>query len=236
MSLLEIKRLKSGYGKALILQNISIRVEEKGYTAIIGPNGAGKTTLLRSIYGMCDLYNGEIHFKGENIMGQKPEKLASHGINYVPQEENIFRTLTVHENLRMGAVREKSKSKIEDRMERVFTRFPRLQERRTQRAGTLSGGERQMLAVGCALMTDPDLLLLDEPTAGLQPTLVQALFEGITALNQEGISILLVEQNAKMALESAHTGYILEGGMIKAQDEASNLLNSEEVTKHYLAL
>jgi len=236
MSILEIRDLRSGYGKALIMQDLSVEVEEGGFTAIIGPNGAGKTTLLRSIYGICDLYSGKITYRGEEIMGLKPDKLPDKGINYVPQDNSIFPSLTVFENLRMANVKEKSRDKINERLEKVFNRFSVLKDRQGQLGGTLSGGERQMLAVGCALMTDPDLLLLDEPTAGLQPTLVQGLFDEITRLNEEGKSILLVEQNAKMALEHAHKGYILEGGKIKLYDDADKLLNSEEVIKHYLAV
>lgn len=236
MNILEVKDLRSGYGKALIMHDLSVEVEEGGLTAIIGPNGAGKTTLLRSVYGICDFYGGMINFKGEDISRLKPDKISDRGINYVPQDNSIFPTLTVFENLRMGAVKEKARDKINERLEKVFNRFTVLKERQSQSAGTLSGGERQMLAVGCALMTDPDLLLLDEPTAGLQPTLVQGLFDEITKLNQEGTSILLVEQNAKMALENSKKGYILEGGTIKAYDDADKLLNSEEVKKHYLAV
>lgn len=236
MNILEVKDLKSGYGKALIMHDLSVEVEEGGLTAIIGPNGAGKTTLLRSIYGICDFYSGIINYKGQDISRLRPDKISDRGINYVPQDNSIFSTLTVFENLRMGAVKETSKDMINDRLEKIFVRFPVLKERQGQSAGTLSGGERQMLAVGCALMTDPDLLLLDEPTAGLQPTLVQGLFDEIKKLNEEGRSILLVEQNAKMALENAKDGYILEGGRIKAHDDADKLLNSEEVMKHYLAV
>lgn len=236
MSLLEIRELKSGYGKALILDGLSVDVEEGGFTAVIGPNGAGKTTFLKSVYGICDFYSGTIKYKSEDITRLEPDKISDKGINYVPQDNSIFPTLTVFENLRMGVVKEKSKEKINERLEMVYDRFPVLKDRRGQLGGTLSGGERQMLAVGCALMTDPDLLLLDEPTAGLQPTLVQGLFDEITRLNKEGKSILLVEQNAKMALECAHKGYIIEGGRIKLYDDADKLLNFEEVIKHYLAV
>ncbi len=236
MNILEVKDLRSGYGKALIMQDLSVEVEEGGLTAIIGPNGAGKTTLLRSVYGLCDFYGGTIKFKGENISKLKPDRISDKGINYVPQDDSIFPTLTVFENLRMGAVKEKSRDRINERLDKIFNRFAVLKERQGQSAGTLSGGERQMLAVGCALMTDPELLLLDEPTAGLQPTLVQGLFDEITKLNEEGTSILLVEQNAKAALDAAKDGYILEGGRIKAHDDADKLLNSEEVMKHYLAV
>ena len=237
MNLLEIKGLKSGYGKALILHDISIEVEEGGFTAIIGPNGAGKTTLLRSIYGIADLYEGTVHFRGEDITKQSPVNISLKGVNYVPQDNSIFGSLTVLENLQMGAtvITRRGRS-IEERLEAIYQRFPRLKDRRNQLGGTLSGGERQMLAISCALMTDPDLILLDEPSAGLQPTLVQGLFEEIKRIHDEGRTILIVEQNAKMALEYARKGYVLEGGGIKIQDDAKRLLETEEVIKHYLAV
>ena len=237
MNLLEIKDLKSGYGKALILHDVSIEVEEGGFTAIIGPNGAGKTTLLRSIYGIADLYEGTVRFRGEDITKQSPANISLKGVNYVPQDNSIFSSLTVLENLRMGATVIAGKGRsIEERLEGIYQRFPRLKDRRNQLGGTLSGGERQMLAISCALMTDPDLILLDEPSAGLQPTLVQGLFEEIKRIYDEGKTILIVEQNAKMALEYARKGYVLEGGRIKLQDEAKKLLETEEVIKHYLAV
>jgi branched-chain amino acid transport system ATP-binding protein len=237
MNLLETKGLKSGYGKALILHDISIEVEEGGFTAIIGPNGAGKTTLLRSIYGIADLYEGTVHFRGEDITKQSPVNISLKGVNYVPQDNSIFGSLTVLENLRMGATVITGRGRsIEERLEAIYQRFPRLKDRRNQLGGTLSGGERQMLAISCALMTDPDLVLLDEPSAGLQPTLVQGLFEEIKRIHDEGKTILIVEQNAKMALEYARKGYVLEGGKIKLQDEAKKLLATEEVINHYLAV
>jgi branched-chain amino acid transport system ATP-binding protein len=237
MNLLEIEGLKSGYGKALILQDVSIEVEEGGFTAIIGPNGAGKTTLLRSIYGIADLYDGAVRFRGEDITKESPANISLKGVNYVPQDNSIFSSLTVFENLQMGAtvIVRKGRS-IDERLEAVYERFPRLKDRRNQLGGTLSGGERQMLAISCALMTDPDLILLDEPSAGLQPTLVQGLFEEIKRIHDEGRTILIVEQNAKMALEYARKGYVLEGGRIKLQDAAKKLLETEEVIKHYLAV
>lgn len=236
MNILGIRELNSGYGKALILQDLSIDVKEGGFTAVIGPNGAGKTTLLRTIFGLCDIYKGTISFRGKDITHLKSEGLSEVGINYVPQENNIFPSLTVFENLLMGSIREKSRERVNVRLERVYKRFPVLEKRWQQYAGTLSGGERQMLAIGCALMADPDLILLDEPTAGLAPTLVKALFEEIAKLNEDSISVLLVEQNAKMALQYAHEAYILEGGRIKQHDDAANLLKSEEVIKHYLSV
>jgi ABC-type branched-subunit amino acid transport system ATPase component len=237
MNLLEIKGLKSGYGKALILHDVSIEVEAGGFTAIIGPNGAGKTTLLRSIYGIADLYGGAVHFRGEDITKQSPVSISMKGVNYVPQENSIFSSLNVLENLRMGATVIAGKGRsIDERLEGIYTRFPRLKDRRNQLGGTLSGGERQMLAISCALMTDPDLILLDEPSAGLQPTLVQGLFEEIKRIHDEGRTILIVEQNAKMALEYARKGYVLEGGRIKLQDDANKLLATEEVINHYLAV
>jgi branched-chain amino acid transport system ATP-binding protein len=237
MNLLEIKWLRSGYGKALILHDISIEVEEGGVTAIIGPNGAGKTTLLRSIYGIADLYGGAVSFRGEDITKLSPASISMKGVNYVPPDNSIFSSLTVLENLRMGATVMAGKGRsIDERLEGIYQRFPRLKDRRNQLGGTLSGGERQMLAISCALMTDPDLILLDEPSAGLQPTLVRGLFEEIKRIHDEGKTILIVEQNAKMALEIARRGYVLEGGRIKLQDEAKKLLETEEVVKHYLAV
>jgi branched-chain amino acid transport system ATP-binding protein len=237
MNLLEIKGLKSGYGRALVLHDVTIEVEEGGLTAIIGPNGAGKTTLLRSIYGIADLYEGTVTFRGEDISKLSPAYISLKGVNYVPQDNNVFSSLTVLENLRMGAtVMTGTGRSIEERLEGVYSRFPRLKDRRNQMGGTLSGGERQMLAISCALMTDPDLILLDEPSAGLQPTLVQGLFEEIKRIHDEGKTILIVEQNAKMALEIARKGYVLEGGRIKLQDEAKKLLATEEVIDHYLAV
>lgn len=237
MNLLEIKGLKSGYGKALILHDVSIEVEEGGFTAIIGPNGAGKTTLLRSIYGIADLYGGTVSFRGEDITKLSPASISMKGVNYVPQDNSIFSSLTVLENLRIGATVIAGKGRsIEERLDGIYIRFPRLKDRRNQLGGTLSGGERQMLAISCALMTDPDLILLDEPSAGLQPTLVQGLFEEIKRIYDEGKTILIVEQNAKMALEYARKGYVLEGGRIKLQDEAKKLLATDEVINHYLAV
>jgi ABC-type branched-subunit amino acid transport system ATPase component len=237
MNLLEIKGLNSGYGRALILHDVSIDVEEGGFTAIIGPNGAGKTTLLRSVYGIADLYEGTVHFRDEDITKQSPANISLKGVNYVPQDNSIFSSLTVLENLQMGATVIKGRGRsIEERLEAIYQRFPRLKDRRNQLGGTLSGGERQMLAISCALMTDPDLILLDEPSAGLQPTLVQGLFEEIKRIHDEGKTILIVEQNAKMALEYARKGYVLEGGRIKIQDDAKKLLETEEVVKHYLAV
>jgi branched-chain amino acid transport system ATP-binding protein len=237
MNLLEIKGLKSGYGRALILHDVSIKVEEGGFTAIIGPNGAGKTTLLRSVYGIADLYGGRVSFRGEDITQLSPANISLKGVNYVPQDNSIFSSLTVLENLRLGATVMVGRGRsIEERLEEVYHRFPRLKDRRNQLGGTLSGGERQMLAISCALMTDPDLVLLDEPSAGLQPTLVQGLFEEIKRIHDEGKTILIVEQNAKMALEYARKGYVLEGGRIKLQDEAKKLLATEEVINHYLAV
>lgn len=237
MNLLEIKGLKSGYGRALILQDVSIEVEDGGFTAIIGPNGAGKTTLLRSIYGIADLYGGTVTFRGKDITKLSPANISLKGVNYVPQDNSIFSSLTVLENLRMGAtVIAATGRSIEERLEGVYSRFPRLKDRRNQLGGTLSGGERQMLAISCALMTDPDLILLDEPSAGLQPTLVQGLFEEIKRIHDGGKTILIVEQNAKMALEYARKGYVLEGGRIKLQDDAKKLLATDEVIDHYLAV
>lgn len=236
MNILEIQDMGSGYGKARILNGISLNVEEGGLTTVIGPNGAGKTTLLRSIYGLCKVYSGRVHFKGNDIAKWSPAKVSTGGLNYVPQDNSIFPSLTVQENLLMGLVNVRERKTIHERLTRVFNRFPRLEERRNQRGGTLSGGERQMLAIGCALVTDPDLILLDEPSGGLMPKLVQGLFEEIQQIHEEGHSVLLVEQNAKQALEIADYAYILEGGRIKLEGAAKELMEEKEVSKYYLGV
>lgn len=236
MNILEIEDLNAGYGKAGILQEINMVVEKGGLTVIIGPNGAGKTTLLRSIYGLCDVYGGQVRFKDTDLIRLTSSGMATRGINYVPQDNNIFSSLTVQENLLMGLVNVRKRKTIHERLTGVFNRFPRLEERRKQQAGTLSGGERQMLAISCALVTDPELILLDEPSGGLMPTLVKGLFEEIQQIHKAGHTVLLVEQNAKLALEIADYGYILEGGQIRLQGEPEELAKEERVAKAYLGV
>ncbi len=234
MRLLEIESVHSGYGKMTVLENINLGVEKGEFVVVIGPNGAGKSTLLKTIFGFVDLHRGRIAYEGKEITGLKPEEISQRGVAYVPQDSNIFPSLTVLENLEMSAILHEESSR--SRLNHVFSKFPKLQERRAQSAGTLSGGERQMLAMGCGLMIEPRLIMLDEITSGLAPLLVATLFEAVRGIHREGTSILMVEQNAKKALEVGQRGYILEGGKIKLEGAASELLKNEEVIKHFLGV
>lgn len=234
MSLLEIASVHSGYGKMTVLEGVNLKVEKGEFVVVIGPNGAGKSTLLKTIFGFADLHRGKITYEGREISGLKPEEISPRGVAYVPQDNNIFPSLTVLENLEMSAILYERDSRT--RLDGVFSKFPRLQERRYQSAGTLSGGERQMLAMGCGLMIEPRLMLLDEITGGLAPILVAALFEAVRGVHQEGTSLLMVEQNAQKALNVGQRGYILEGGKVKLEGEAAVLLKNEEVIKHFLGV
>jgi ABC-type branched-subunit amino acid transport system ATPase component len=234
MSLLEIASVHSGYGKMTVLEGVNLKVEKGEFVVVIGPNGAGKSTLLKTIFGFADLHRGKITYEGREIGGLKPEEISPRGVAYVPQDNNIFPSLTVLENLEMSAILYERDSRT--RLDGVFSKFPRLQERRYQSAGTLSGGERQMLAMGCGLMIEPRLMLLDEITGGLAPILVAALFEAVRGVHQEGTSLLMVEQNAQKALNVGQRGYILEGGKVKLEGEAAVLLKNEEVIKHFLGV
>jgi len=234
MSLLAIESVHSGYGKMTVLEGVNLKVERGEFVVVIGPNGAGKSTLLKTIFGFADLHRGKITYEAREISGLKPEEVSQRGVAYVPQDNNIFPSLTVLENLEMSAILYADPSRA--RLERVFSRFPRLQERRYQSAGTLSGGERQMLAIGCGLMIEPRLMLLDEITGGLAPLLVAALFEAVHGVHQEGTSLLMVEQNAQKALNVGQRGYILEGGKVKLEGQAGDLLKNEEVIKHFLGV
>ena len=234
MSLLAIESVHSGYGKMTVLEGVNLKVERGEFVVVIGPNGAGKSTLLKTIFGFADLHRGTITYEAREISGLKPEEVSQRGVAYVPQDNNIFPSLTVLENLEMSAILYADPPRA--RLERVFSRFPRLQERRYQSAGTLSGGERQMLAIGCGLMIEPRLMLLDEITGGLAPLLVAALFEAVHGVHQEGTSLLMVEQNAQKALNVGQRGYILEGGKVKLEGQADELLKNEEVIKHFLGV
>ncbi len=234
MAHLKIDSLDSGYGKMTVLENIQMSVEKGEFVVVIGPNGAGKSTLLKTIFGFVELHRGKITYDGKNITGLKPEEISQRGIAYVPQDSNIFPSLTVMENLEMSAILYDKDTRT--RLQQVFAKFPRLQERKSQSAGTLSGGERQMLAMGCGLMIEPQLMLLDEITGGLAPLLVANLFEAVQGVHREGTSLLMVEQSAKKALEVSQKGYILEGGKIKLEGKAGELLKNEEVIKHFLGV
>lgn len=237
MALLELKNVSTFYGNIHALKNISISVEEGEIVTLIGANGAGKTTTLMSICGITPVRSGEILLKGQNITNISPNKIVQMGVSQVPEGRRIFPQLTVSENLDMGAYLRSDKEGIKRDMEEVFSIFPRLAERRNQLGGTLSGGEQQMLAISRALMANPHLLLLDEPSLGLAPLIVQSIFEIIQKINKERkTTILLVEQNANMALKIASKGYVLQNGVIKMADTAAHLLENEEVRKAYLGL
>lgn len=209
-----------------------MKVHPGELVAIIGPNGAGKSTLAKAVFGLLTPNAGKITFKGESIAGLKSDQIVKRGMCYVPQISNVFPSLTVEENLEMGAfVRDVNLQPLKDE---IFTKFPRLAERRKQRAGTLSGGERQMLAMGKALMLQPSLLLLDEPSAALSPILVNSVFEQIREINRGGTAIVLVEQNAKKALEMADRGYVLEAGRDRFEGRGIDLLNNPKVAELYL--
>jgi len=231
MSKLRIENVVSGYGSMDVLHRLSLEVEEGKIVTLLGPNGAGKTTVLRTIFGVVSPKEGKVFYDGQDITGLPPEKVTRLGMSYVPQEENIFAALTVQENLEMGAfIRDDD---FRPRMEMVFEFFPDLTNRRKSRAGDLSGGMRQMLAIGRALMLNPQMLLLDEPSTGLAPFLVEQIFERIQTLNKQGVTVFLVEQNAQ-ALSCADRAYILEGGEKRAEGTAQELMNDEEIGKHYL--
>jgi ABC-type branched-subunit amino acid transport system ATPase component len=232
MSLLDVEHISSGYGEMGILHDVSIRVEPGEAVTLIGPNGAGKSTLLRTIFGLLTPTQGQIRFDATDITGMRPPLLVRRGLSYVPQVDNVFPSLTVQENLEMGAfVRLDG---FAQRLEEMYTFFPSLRLKRKQRVGSLSGGERQMVAMGRALMLDPRLLLLDEPSAGLAPRLVGMVFEKLAEINQTGVALLLVEQNAREALRLSHRGYVMASGQVRLEGESSQLLHNEEVGRLYL--
>lgn len=231
--LLEVEDVWAGYIKDLdILQGVNFRIFPGELVAVIGPNGAGKSTLAKTIFGLLNPHRGKIAFKGENIANLKSNQIVQRGMCYVPQISNVFPSLSVEENLDMGAyIRKTAIAPIKDR---IYAIFPALANRRRQRAGTLSGGERQMLAMGKALMLEPSLLLLDEPSAALSPVLVNSVFEQIQQINQGGTAIVLVEQNARRALAMAHRGYVLDTGRDRFSGPGSELLNDPKVGELYL--
>jgi len=232
--LLEVKNLSVFYGGIQALKGISFGIRKGEIVTLIGANGAGKSTTLRTISGLLKPKEGEIVLEGTTLKNVAPHEVVKRGISQAPEGRKIFANMSVRENLELGAYLRKDKANISRDMERVFTLFPRLKERIKQNAGTLSGGEQQMLAIGRALMASPRLLLMDEPSLGLAPLLVKAIFEVIKEINKEGVTILLVEQNANLALRIAHRGYVLETGKILFSDSAQNLLANEEVKKAYL--
>ena len=235
MPLLELHGVISGYGQILALKGIDVVVEPGTIVALIGNNGAGKTTALRTISGLIRPRGGSIVFSGARIDGLAPHVIVRRGIGHVPEGRGIFARLSVEENIAMGAYTRRDKD-VGDDLERVFDLFPRLRERRGQAGGTLSGGEQQMLAIARALMARPKLLLLDEPSMGLSPLLVETIFATIRDINKQGTTILLVEQNAPMALAVAHQGYVLESGVIALRAPAADLLSDPAVQKAYLGV
>ena len=232
--MLKIDNIHVYYGAIHALKGVSLEVHKGEIVTLIGANGAGKSTTLRTVSGLLAPKSGGISFIGENIAGMPAHEIVKHGISQVPEGRRIFAEMSVQENLEMGAFTRKDKAGVEKDFEIVYNRFPRLKERRKQQAGTLSGGEQQMLAMGRALMSRPKLLLLDEPSMGLAPLLIKEIFSIIEDINREGTTVLLVEQNANMALSIAHRAYVMETGRITLQGAAKELAASEDVRKAYL--
>jgi len=232
--MLRVDGLHVYYGDSHVLQGVSLEVRPGEVVCLLGRNGAGKSTTLRGIVGVNPPKSGRVNFKGQDITARPVYETIRRGLAFVPEDRRIFPGLTVNENLNMGAYTLSDKKRIEEHRLRVFTLFPRLKERRNQLAGTLSGGEQQMLAIGRALMSDPKILLLDEPSLGLAPLLVKAIFDTVREINQAGVTILLVEQNARAALKLANKGYVLETGSIALSGPAERLLADERVRKAYL--
>jgi len=231
-ALLKVEGLDAGYGDLQILSYVNLHVADGEYVTIVGPNGAGKSTVMKSVFGLTTHMGGTVTFDGKEIQGNLPEEIIHEGIGYVPQNENVFETLSVRENLEMGAYI--LDSVPEDQIQAVYDRFPILEERSEQKAGTMSGGQRQMLAMGRALMLDPDLLLLDEPSAGLAPDLVAEMFDRIDRINDDGTAVLMVEQNAKVALGRCDRGYVVVQGENRYVDSGEALLNNEQVRQDFL--
>ena len=232
MSLLEVEGLSAGYGDLQVLTDVDIHVEAGEYVTIVGPNGAGKSTVMKSVFGLTDRMGGTVTFDTTDITAMDPEEIIHEGVGYVPQTDNVFPPLSVRENLEMGAYI--LDTVPEDTLEDVYDRFPVLRERASQKAGTLSGGQRQMLAMGRALMLDPALLLLDEPSAGLAPDLVDEMFERVDRIVESGTAVLMVEQNAKAALRHCDRGYVLVNGENRYVDTGEALLADDQVRQDFL--
>ncbi|NIQ40377.1 MAG: ATP-binding cassette domain-containing protein [Proteobacteria bacterium] len=232
MTVLQTKNVVSGYGEADILHEVSVELHEKEIVSIIGPNGAGKSTLLKTIFGLLKPRGGKVELKGEEVTGLSPDRIVRKGMSYVPQVDNVFPSLTIHENLEMGAF-----IRTDDygnKLEEVYELFPLLKERRDEKVGKLSGGQRQMVAMGRALMLDPGVLLLDEPSASLAPILVGMIFEKIVDINKTGVALMVVEQNARETLGISDRGYVLATGRKVFEDTGKAILENKEVGKLYL--
>lgn len=236
MPLLDIQNLAVSYGAIQALRGISLHVEAGEIVTLIGGNGAGKSTTLRTISGLLSPRSGSIRFQDADIHGQPPHVIAQRRLMHVPEGRGIFANLTVEENLSLGSWARRDKTNLRDDRERALTFFPRVRERLRQQAGTLSGGEQQMLAIARALLAQPKLLMLDEPSLGLAPQIVQTIFEVIREINRAGTTILLVEQNASMALQVAHRAYVMEVGVIQTSGPAAELANSDEIRRAYLGV
>ncbi|MEE1197126.1 MAG: ABC transporter ATP-binding protein [Lachnospiraceae bacterium] len=234
MAMLEIKDLEVYYGVIQAIKGVSFEVNQGEVIALIGANGAGKTTILQTITGLLSPKKGSVLFEGQDLTKIPAHKIVSLGMAHVPEGRRVFADLSVYENLKMGAFTRKDKNEISESLEKVYARFPRLEERKNQRAGTLSGGEQQMLAMGRALMSNPKIILMDEPSMGLSPILVNEIFDIIQSVSKSGTTVLLVEQNAKKALSIADRAYVLETGSIVLDGKANDLLNNDSIKKAYL--
>ncbi len=236
MALLEVQGLEVHYGKINALKGVSFSVEQGDFVTLIGANGAGKTTLLNTITGVVPASAGSVHIRGEEITNLRSDQIARRGIAHVPEGRKIFAELTVEENLRIGAYILSDGVKVNELVEQNFDLFPRLAERRKQEGGTLSGGEQQMLAIARGLMSDPELILLDEPSLGIAPVLVERIFDHIVEINTRGRTVVLVEQNANLALQVARYGYVLETGRLVRHDESSVLVHDDAIRRAYLGV
>jgi branched-chain amino acid transport system ATP-binding protein len=234
MALLELRDVAAAYGSIQILHQVSLHVEPREVVSVIGPNGAGKSTTFKVIMGLITHLGGEILFDGKSLVGQRPNRILGLGLGYVPQGRVVFMQMTVAENLEMGAFLERDRAKIRQSMDHVFRLFPRLRERRRQMAGTMSGGEQQMLAMGRALMMHPRMMMLDEPSLGLSPRFVDEIFDKIVELAHGGLTVMLVEQNAARALEISDRGYVLELGRNRFEGSGHDLLANPDVRQMYL--
>ncbi len=232
--ILEVRDVYSGYGKIEVLHGVSIQVDSGEIVCIIGPNGSGKSTLLKTIFGLIKPKRGVVLFSGRDIALKEPEEKVGMGIAYIPQGKNIFPSLTVRENLEMGGTPLHDSRVIEKAIQDTFQRYPILKKRMKMKAGSLSGGEKQILALARSIMVRPKLILLDEPSLGLAPKVIEEIYDGINSINKDGVTFVIVEQNARKALKSAHRAYVLDLGMNRLEDTGEGLLNNEEVKRLYL--